>query len=384
MARERAKIVASTMLSDVQSLIELQQADREILRLKQEVAALPKRVAAIEERLSGTKAVLERAKAAVKTDEAARRKYESAIQDLQQKISKYRDQSLAVKTNEQYKALMQEVQFAEQEIRGNEDKILELMMNGDLREKEVKAAEAELKAEMAEIEKEKTQARATTAEDEKQLAEWNGKRDKARAGVEADLLRHYDRVAKYRGTGLSQVLDQKCTTCQVMLRPQTYNEVRTEKTVVICESCQRILYYDSSKDVAPQAAVHKRRAHPKIDAPQAWFYRPEYGEHGEVFLGLVNDGAGSIRRAYDVTAGRRVGDVLMREGPYRLAFPEDIAGAIRLNGGWSKVELEEWEDELPMVVLDALQRDLDLARAEAGAHPHSTSEAAPSEHSAAS
>ena len=121
------------MLPDVQHLMELQQADREILRLNQEVAALPKRVAAIEEKLAGTKAVLEKAKAAVKADEATKRKYESAIQDQQGKISKYRDQSLAVKTNEQYKALLHEIQFAEQDIKSNEDRILELMLNGDAR-----------------------------------------------------------------------------------------------------------------------------------------------------------------------------------------------------------------------------------------------------------
>src|SRR6478672_10757200 len=157
------------MLPDVQHLMELQQADREILRLNQEVAALPKRVAAIEARLAGTKAGLDKAKAAVKADETTRRTFESAIQDLQGKISKYRDQSLAVKTNDQYKALLQEIQFAEQEIRGNEDNILEVMMNVDNRDKEVKAAEAELKAETAEIEKEKDIARQKTAEDEKLL-----------------------------------------------------------------------------------------------------------------------------------------------------------------------------------------------------------------------
>src|ERR1700722_3101712 len=175
----RGKIVTAKMLPDVQNLIALQQADREILRLKEEIAALPKRVAAIEERLAGTKAVLERARTAVKADEAARRKHESAIQDQQQKISKYRDQSLAVKTNEQYKALLHEIQFAEQDIRGSEDKILELMVNAEIREKDVKAAEAELKAETAEIEKEKIEARQRTAEDEKQVAEWNAKRDTA-------------------------------------------------------------------------------------------------------------------------------------------------------------------------------------------------------------
>src|SRR5580704_13277233 len=167
------------MLPDVQHLMELQQADREILRLTQEVAALPKRVAIIEEKLAGTKAALEKAKASVKADEANKRKYETAIQDLQGKISKFRDQSLAVKTNEQYKALLGEIQFAEQEIRANEDKILEVMLNSENREKEVKAAELELKAEAAEIEKEKAEARQVTAHDEKQLAEWNAKRDRA-------------------------------------------------------------------------------------------------------------------------------------------------------------------------------------------------------------
>ncbi len=209
------------MLPDVQNLIDLQLADREVLRLKKEIAALPKRVAAIEEKLAGTEAVLENAKIAVKADEANRRKYETAIKDAQQKISKYRDQSLEVKTNEQYRALMHEIQFAEQDIRANEDKILELMVNAEAREKSVKAAELELKAEMAEIEKEKTEARERTAEDEKQLAEWNAKREKARAGVDPDLLRHYDRVSKFRGSGLSEVRDQQCLTCRVMLRPQS-------------------------------------------------------------------------------------------------------------------------------------------------------------------
>src|SRR5438132_14206076 len=165
------------MLPDIDKLLELQVADKEIRRLQDEVAALPKRVAVIEQKLAGTKAQLERAQSAAKGDETNRKKFEAAIKDLQAKISKYRDQSLDVKTNDQYKALLHEIQFAEQEIRLNEDRILELMINAEAREKEVKAAEAELKAEMAEIEQEKAVARQRTAEDEKQLGEWNAKRE---------------------------------------------------------------------------------------------------------------------------------------------------------------------------------------------------------------
>src|SRR5438132_1200649 len=176
------------MLLEIENLLRLQDADKEIRRLQDEIAELPKRVAAIEHKLADTKAGLEKAQAAIKTDEAARRKYDTAITDLRSKISKYRDQSLDVKTNEQYKALLHEIQFAEKEIAATEDKILEWMVNADARDKEVKAAQAELKDETAEIEKEKEDARQRTAEDEKLLAEWRAKRDQLRSGVDADLL----------------------------------------------------------------------------------------------------------------------------------------------------------------------------------------------------
>ena len=125
------------MLPDIENLLRLQEADKEIRLLQDEIAELPKRVAAIERKLAGTKAQLEKTQAAVKSDDAAKRKHESAISDLRGKISKYRDQSLEVKTNEQYKALLHEIQFAEKEISATEDKILELMVNADARDKEV-------------------------------------------------------------------------------------------------------------------------------------------------------------------------------------------------------------------------------------------------------
>lgn len=355
------------MLPEIQNLLKLQDADKEIRRLQDEVAELPKRVAAIEAKLAGTKAQLDKAQSAIKADEAARRKYETSINDLRTKISKYRDQSLDVKTNEQYKALLHEIQFAEQEISANEDKILELMVKADARDKEVKTAQAELKAETAEIEKEKEQARQRTAQDEALLTEWRGKRDQLRSGINENLLRHYERVSKFRGSGIAEVRDHKCMGCQVILRPQTYNDVRSGKETVVCDSCQRILYFDPKEElVEKKETLHRpKRHHPKIDAPQAWYYRPEFASDGEVFLCLTNAHGQASRRVYDVHTGRLIGDILIREGDYRQAFPDDISGSTRLNGNFSEEELDAFGTELPMVVLDSLHADLDLARYEA-------------------
>jgi uncharacterized protein len=375
------------MLPDIEKLLDLQVADQEIRKLKDEVAELPKRIAAIELKLAGTKAQLEKARAAAKADEANKKKFEAAILDLQGKISKYRDQSLDVKTNEQYKALLAEIQFAEQEIRINEDRILEVMVNVETREKAVKAAEAELKAETAEIEKEKEDARRVTAEDEKKLTEWNAKRDGLRQGIEADLLRRYERVMKFRGTGLAEVRDQKCMGCQVMLRPQTYNEVRNAEGIIFCDSCQRVLYFNPANEPKAEVAepVHtRRRPRPKADASQAWFYRPDYGEAGEVLLVFTNDGGTASRVIYDMHSGRQLGDVLNREGNYRQAFPEDFTdSAVRLNGHWEEEEMLEWGSEMPSSALDVLHADLRAAQREHGGD-HKPHHVAPAEHTAAS
>jgi hypothetical protein len=375
------------MLPDIDKLLELQVADKEIRRLQEEVAALPKRTAVIEQKLAGTKAQLEKARAAAKGDEANRKKFEANIKDLQGKISKYRDQSLDVKTNEQYKALQHEIQFAEQEIRLNEDRILDVMVNVDARDKEVKAAEADLKTETAEIEREKEEARKVTSEDQKKLTEWNSKRDLLRQGVSEDVLRQYERVAKFRGTGLAEVRDQKCMGCQVKLRPQTYNEVRNGEKVMACETCQRIYYFNPANEVKPEQEVvtvtGRKRARPKADAPQAWFYRPDFGEEGEVLLVFSNGGGNSSRRIYELHTGRQFGDVLIREGNYRQAFPEDLTeSSLRLNGHYDEKEIDDWGSEIPSNVLDLLQKDLLAIRREHRAthKDHSSSHA---EHTAA-
>jgi hypothetical protein len=65
-----------------------------------------------------------------------------------------------------------------------------------------------------------------------------------------------------------------------------------------------------------------------------------------------------------MSTGRLLGDILIREGDFRQAFPEDITGAIRLNGNWSESEMETWGNEMPMTALDSLHSDLEAARHE--------------------
>ena len=266
----------SPMNSVLNKLIDLQQVDTRIAALHREIAALPKEVAQIEAKLAGSKAKVEAAQAAIKTDEGARRKHESDIKDQQEKISKYRDQSLKVKTNQEYKALLSEIEHAEAEIAKLEDKVLEIMVAADSRKDGLKQAEATLKADTAANEKEKEHARQQTAEDEKQLAELTAQRNELRSGVGDDTLRHYDRVLKLRGSAIAAVHDnQMCSVCRVILRPQVYQDVMKGEEILACDSCQRILYFvppppkeEEAKDGKPPATAvkHEEEAAPTDEA----------------------------------------------------------------------------------------------------------------------
>jgi predicted nucleic acid-binding Zn-ribbon protein len=252
------------MNADLEKLIELEKVDREIARLSDEVATLPKRVAAIEGKLAEDKARVEKVKLAIKSNEAARRKLEGEIQGAQQKITKYRDQSSSVKTNDEYRALMHEVQFAEKEISASEDKILELMIALEAEEKALKAAENDLKEEAVAVEKEKTEARTRTAEDEGLLAGLSEKRTQLRSGVSDGALAHYDRVLRQRKSAIAEAREQKCLGCFVMIRPQTWQEIRSNEQIVTCSSCGRILYYDPANEPTVEPTPTKKKGRARV------------------------------------------------------------------------------------------------------------------------
>lgn len=240
------------MHGDLEKLILLQCADLEIARLAAEIAALPKHLAAMEARLAEARARVAKADESLKAEEVLRRRQESDIKDKQQKIAKYRQQIDIVKTNDQFTALQHEVAFAEKEISRFEDAELESMERSERLEAARQAAATELAEQALVIEREKQRARETTAHDEAELARLRAERVELRKHVTEATLATYDRVSKAHGTGVANGMGQKCSACQMMLRPQKWNELR-DGVMMTCESCGRLLYYDHTGKL-PQVA----------------------------------------------------------------------------------------------------------------------------------
>jgi len=333
------------MNQDLEKLIELDKVGQEVARLKDEIATIPRKVAEIEAKLNAAKAEVDAAKAAIKNQEANKRKFESDIQDWQQKISKFREQSLSVKTNEQYKALMTEIEFAEKHISECEEKILVGMDSAEGLNAALKKAEAELKADTEEIEKEKAHVLSVTAEDQKKLAELDKQRQSLRSGVDAATLAHFERIATKRKGAITEAFDQKCGGCNVMLRPQKYNELLSNKGLVTCDSCGRILYADPAREAAKG---------PSKSNEKAWFFLAGAEENTGRFALFANAKGSCSARIYDAVTGRLLEKLVKKKTVFREAFPDLLTSVLPLHPEHLDMH-QDFDEQLPADVLEEFQ-----------------------------
>jgi predicted nucleic acid-binding Zn-ribbon protein len=233
------------MHAEIELALTLQRLDQRIAELEKEVAALPKQIAQIEKTLDAHLRRLEADQAALAANQRERRKLEGEIQLLQQKAAKFRDQMSLAKTNEQFRAFQHEIEFVEKEIRKAEDRILDLMGESEPLEAAVKQAEAALKEEKKQVEAEKASAQRRTAADRAEIAQLQEERREALAKLSGPGQAAYARLRKRWGAVIAaEVVDGRCTACQMTLRPQYFQELRRSEKMMFCEACGRIIYYN--------------------------------------------------------------------------------------------------------------------------------------------
>jgi hypothetical protein len=340
------------MATDLERLVELQVVDGELAQLKARLATLPETLKRIDLQLSAARKRVDDARAAIKAGEAAKRSHEQEIKSLNEQIIKFRGQSSSVKNNEQYKALLHEVEHCENGISQYEEKILELMLNADALQATLARAEAALKIESVEIEQVKAEAQKSAEADKAATALAAGRAQLLRKDVDETLLATYDRILKSRGHAMAEVIDHRCTACQVMLRPQALGNLRMGE-LVHCDSCGRIVYYIPEHNVAKVSAQSSGIQH---QAEREWMFVPSLGTQG-AFVVFIDHKGNATMKAYDALSGDLIARRSEKNSRCRSIFAEELSEARNLFVDEPALD-EKYKEQLPAEVLGELRHQL--------------------------
>src|SRR5688572_5525352 len=245
------------MNADLNRLIRLQQLESVADEARRKIADHPARMQALDARLQAARDVVAGIKARLSVAADKRRAEEKEVAGVQTRLARYKDQLLEVKTNREYTAMLHEIETAQNEIRTREDRILEVMMESDELNAAVKKSEAELKTAEKETAAERAALETEMAELQREIEKTTIERGKLVADIDRHVLSIFETTAKGRkGVAVAEAKDGLCTICHVRLRPQVFNEVRKNESIIRCDSCRRILYFvGNSEASAPVSQV---------------------------------------------------------------------------------------------------------------------------------
>lgn len=240
------------MQDELPLLIRLQTMDAAVDELQEQAAALLPLIQSKMQAAEKLKTDLKTAKESLSSNQLKKKQLEGEAEAKEKLVQKHQSELNSLKSNDAYKAMLGEIQAAKQDVSRIEDQILvamEAIESDDRKYKELeqkfKQDESAIKMEIQSLETQKNNflSQASTKKSE---------RDAFASSIPAASLSQYDTIREQRG-GLAIVplLNKlSCGGCRMGLPPAKVNDVVKGKSVVLCDTCNRILYNPTPESVA--------------------------------------------------------------------------------------------------------------------------------------
>jgi len=234
------------MTEVLNTLVKIQRLDSDIEQTQKEIEAIPKKITVLEKDVDKAEHSLQEKKKRVQEISKAYKLKEGDIAANETKIEKLNSQTFAVKTNEEYRAILHEVEFLKSENKKIEDEMITMLEE-----------EEKLNSTLGALEKETADtvnACTRKIEDLKQHKETllnNVKTMKSEFEalfnqLPKDAQELYLKIKKVRGKAVCLVEDETCTGCYASLTPQFMNELKEKKEILLCAHCGRILIFTTA------------------------------------------------------------------------------------------------------------------------------------------
>ncbi len=180
-------------------------------------------------------------------DEArgSRTRIETEIAETRTK-AEHADRALMSSTNEkEYAAAIREADAARKHISELETKVLEQMEAVEGAETEIGQHEPQVATLRSEMDEKFKAFEEQTRAQVEELATLRATRERLALELPKPLAAMYNRISSRirDGVAVAEARHNSCSACFMALRPQVMSQVRLGEEIIICDNCNRILYY---------------------------------------------------------------------------------------------------------------------------------------------
>ncbi|HET6427721.1 MAG TPA: C4-type zinc ribbon domain-containing protein [Phycisphaerae bacterium] len=241
------------MAKTLEALLRLQSVEHQICDVRRRLASRRAAVAAQADRI----ARLESDLAAQHDQYMDRQKSAGAVElelrTREQEVDKLRTSLNTAKTNKEYAAILTRMNTLKADNSKYEDQGLALIQAAEEAHGRMGEIQQQIEEARVQTERVRQESAESIARLEGMLSELEDKRRAATSGVPPKELVVFDRIAAKRGGDAMakiEVLGDKpphqyvCSGCNMSLRAEHANALRTRDEVRLCDSCQRILYLE--------------------------------------------------------------------------------------------------------------------------------------------
>lgn len=228
----------------MKNLLKLQTLDLKIEALRIRETEIPKQKEKFRIHRERLMAELKESEERRKRVQLEQRECETDIEQKQAQIKKYDTQLLSVKKNEEYQALLHEIDTIKKQIGLKEERIIALMMEGDETAAHLEEDRKRINAEMKSIEDECLKIDEELAQTVQERQSLEKDRKPIEKEIDHELLSRYNRIrkAKKSGPAVVSLRNETCSGCNMKVTAQVVNEIMAGEKMHTCHHCGRLLF----------------------------------------------------------------------------------------------------------------------------------------------
>jgi len=232
---------------DIETLVKLQEAETQIVRLKAVLVKVEKKKGKLSGQLKQFGNALEKNKETNLKIVAACRDIEMEIQIVDDRIIKSNEKLRMVKTNKEYQLFLREVDDNKKRKDALETELLEYLDENEKQEEIVEESEKEYLLLKDKIETEQKEIEKQSKDDRELLDEYLNRQKDIGKSLDSSLMNRFAKISKMNeGLAVVDVNNEVCMGCFMNIPPQLYIEVQRGNSLISCPQCSRILYYIKS------------------------------------------------------------------------------------------------------------------------------------------